>query len=129
MSEPRWIAKQAVFLLHAESLAEHGGAEGIRDEGALESALVKPINQYTYAGTSDMSVLAAAYAAGLSRNHPFLDGNIRAAFITICLVLALNWLRLVATQVDAARVMLALAAGQLSEAELAEWVQSHLEPR
>ena len=129
MTEPRWIAKQAVLLLHAESLAEHGGSEGIRDKGALESALAKPLNQYAYAGTSDLSVLAAAYAAGVNQNHPFVDGNKRAAFIVMGLFLALNGLRLVATQVDAARVMLALAAGQMSEAELAEWVRSHLEPR
>jgi len=129
MTEPRWIAKQAVLLLHAESLAEHGGSEGVRDEGALESALAKPLNQYAYAVTSDLSLLAAAYAAGLNQNHPFIDGNKRAAFVVMGLFLALNGLRLVATQVDAARVMLGLAAGQVSEAELAEWVRAHLEPR
>lgn len=129
MSEPRWIAKQAVLLLHAESLAEHGGSEGIRDEGALESALARPLNHYTYAGTSDLSALAAAYAAGISQNHPFVDGNKRAAFIAMGLFLPLNGLRLMATQVDATRVMLAVAAGHLPEGELAEWVRSHVRPR
>lgn len=75
MTEPRWLAKRALLLLHGESLAEHGGALGIRDEGLLDSALGRPINQYAYGGISDIVQLAAAYAFGIARNHPFLDGN------------------------------------------------------
>src|SRR5579871_355888 len=101
MSEPRWIAKQALVLLHATALAEHGGAEGMRDEGALESALARPLNRFVYGEAADISMLAAAYAAGICQNHPFVDGNKRAAFIAIGLFLALNGLRLVASQVDA----------------------------
>lgn len=129
MSAPRWIAKQAILLLHAESLAEHGGAEGVRDEGALESALARPLNRESYGDASDLCGLAAAYAFGISRNHPFVDGNKRVAFIAMGLFLALNGVRLTATQVDATQVMRALAAGQLSEAELAEWVSAHVQPR
>jgi death on curing protein len=129
MSEPRWIAKQALVLLHAEALAEHGGGEGIRDEAALESALARPLNQHAYGGTTDISALAAAYAAGISQNHPFVDGNKRAAFIAMGLFLAMNGLRLVADQVDATRVMLAVAAGQIGEDELAAWVRQHIRPR
>ena len=106
-----------------------GGREGTRDEGALASALAGPLKQYAYAGASDLSILAAAYAAGLNQNHPFVDGNKRAAFIVVGLFLALDGVRLVATQVDAARVVFALAAGQLSETELADWLRSHVDPR
>ena len=129
MSEPRWVAKQVVLLLHAESLAEHGGSEGIRDEGALELALARPLNHYTYGGTADLGALAAAYAVGVSQNHPFIDGNKRAAFIAMGLFLALNGLRLVAPQIEAARVMFALAAGELAETDLADWVRTHVQPR
>jgi death-on-curing protein len=129
MSEPRWIAKSALVLLHAEALAQHGGAEGIPDDAALESALGRPLNHFAYAGTSDLSALAAAYAVGISRNHPFVDGNKRAAFIALGLFLAMNGLRLVADQVAATRVMLAVAAGGFAEDELTAWVREHSRPR
>ena len=129
MSEPRWIAKLALVLLHAEALAEHSGAEGIRDEAALESALARPLNRLVYGETSDISALAAAYAIGISQNHPFVDGNKRAAFIAIGLFLALNGLRLAASQVDATRIMFGVAAGRLGEEELAAWVRQHAQPR
>jgi death on curing protein len=117
------------MLLHAEALAEHGGAEGVRDEAALDSALARPLNRFAYGETAEICILAAAYAAGINQNHPFVDGNKRAAFIAMGLFLALNGLRLVAGQVDATRVMLAVAAGQLTEDELAAWVRQHSEPR
>ncbi len=129
MTEPRWVAKQAIVLLHAEALAEHGGAEGIRDEAALESALARPLNRFAYGETTDISTLAAVYAVGISGNHPFVDGNKRTAFIAMGLFLALNGVRLSADQVDATRVMLAVAAGQLGEDELAEWVHRQSRPR
>jgi death on curing protein len=129
MSEPRWLTKQALVLLHAEALAEHGGAEGIRDEAALESALARPLNQFAYAGTTDISALAAAYATGVSQNHPFIDGNKRAAFIALGLFLAMNGWRLVADQVEATRVVLAVAAGEFGEEELAAWTRRHIRPR
>jgi death on curing protein len=129
MSEPRWVTKAALVLLHAEALAEHGGPEGIRDEAALESALARPLNLFAYGGTADISALAAAYAAGVNQNHPFVDGNKRAAFIAMGLFLALNGLRLIADQVEATRVVLAFAAGEIGEQNLADWIRQRVQPR
>ena len=124
----RWIDKQALLLLHGESLAEHGGAAGMRDSGLLDSALARAPNLAAY-GEPDVAALAATYGFGIARNHPFVDGNNRAAFLAVGLFLALNGYRLVATQADATVVMLALAAGELDEAEFAGWLHAHLEPR
>lgn len=120
-SVARWVDKRALLLLHGESLAEHGGLPGLRDEGLLESALARPL--------IDIAGLAAAYGAGLAQNHPFIDGNKRAAFLAIGLFLALNGYRLAATQLDATRTMLALAAGEIDEAALADWLRQHMAPR
>jgi death-on-curing protein len=122
MTEPRWIEKRALLLLNEESLAEFGGARGLRDEGLLEAALARPRNVYAYQPDSTIPVLAASYAYGLAKNHPFVDGNKRAAFLTIGLFLAMNGYRLKADQVDAIRTMLALASGDLSEERLAAWI-------
>src|SRR5262245_36575414 len=99
--EPRWISRKALLLLHAESLAEFGGARGLRDEGLLESALARPRNVYAYKTGCTIPDLAACYAFGLAQNHPFVDGNKRAAFLSIGLFLAINGYRLQADQVDA----------------------------
>lgn len=124
----RWIDKQALLLLHGESLAEHGGAAGMRDEGLLDSALARAQNLAAY-GDPDVADLAAAYGSGISQNHPFVDGNKRAAFLSVGLFLALNGYRLVATQAEATVAMLALAAGELDEAQFAGWLRRHAEPR
>jgi len=124
----RWIDKQALLLLHGESLAEHGGAAGMRDEGLLDSALARAQNLAAF-GDPDVADLAAAYGSGISQNHPFVDGNKRAAFLSVGLFLALNGYRLVATQAEATVAMLALAAGELDEAEFAGWLRRHAEPR
>ena len=125
----RWINPQALRLLHDESLAEHGGASGLRDEGLLESALARPLNLAAY-GEPDHADLAAAYGAGLTQNHPFVDGNKRAAFLAVGLFLAVNGYRLVTTQADATLTMLALAAaGELDEAAFAAWIRAHAQPR
>ena len=124
----RWIDRRAIELLHDESIAEHGGAGGLRDEGLLESALARPLNLVAY-GDPDAAALAAAYATGLARNHPFVDGNKRAAFLAAGMFLALNGWRLVATQADATLTMLAVASGTLDEAAFAAWLRSHLQPR
>lgn len=128
MSSWRWVDRKALLLLHDESLAEHGGASGIRDEGLLDSALGRPVNLALYE-TPDAAALAASYALGLSRNHPFLDGTKRAAFLAVGLLLARNGFRLRATQADATLTMLGLAAGDMSEAAYAEWLRSHIAPR
>jgi len=124
----RWIDKQALLLLHGESLAEHGGAAGMRDEGLLDSALARAQNLAAY-GDPDIADLAAAYGSGISQNHPFVDGNKRAAFLSVGLFLALNGYRLVVTQAEATIAMLSLAAGELDEAEFAGWLRRHAEPR
>ena len=124
----RWIDKQALLLLHGESLAEHGGAAGMRDEGLLDSALARAQNLEAY-GEPDVASLAAAYGSGISQNHPFVDGNKRAAFLSVGLFLALNGHRLDATQVEATVTILSLAAGELDEAAFAAWLRAHLATR
>ena len=121
-AEPRWIAQKALLLLHEESLAEFGGARGLRDEGLLESALARPQNAYAYKPDSTIAELAASYAFGLAKNHAFVDGNKRAAFLSIGLFLAINGYRLQADQVDAVQTMLAVASGNLNEEGLAAWI-------
>ena len=120
----RWVHKTALILLHDESLAEHGGAAGMRDEGLFESALARPENLAAYE-TPDFAALAAAYGVGLAKNHPFVDGNKRAAFLAVGLFLALNGHRLYATQIEATTAMLAVAAGQMSESDFAEWIRQN----
>jgi death-on-curing protein len=120
----RWIDRRALLLLHDESIAEHGGASGIRDEGLLDSALARPLNLVAY-GEPDWAELAASYGVGLAKNHPFVDGNKRAAFLAVGLFLALNGRRLVATQAEATMSMLAVAAGSLDEPAFAGWLRSH----
>ena len=120
----RWIEKRALLLLHNETLAEHGGAAGIRDEGLLDSALARPLNLVAY-GEPDYADLAASYGFGLAKNHAFVDGNKRAAFLAVGLFLALNGYRLMATQADATLTMLAVAAGEMEESAFADWLRVH----
>ncbi len=124
----RWVDRRALLLLHADSLAEHGGAAGLRDEGLLDSALARPLNLAAY-GEPDFAALAASYGVGLAKNHAFVDGNKRAAFLAVGLFLALNGQRLVASQVEATTTMLALAEGSLDEAGFADWIRRHTRPR
>jgi death-on-curing protein len=117
-----WIERAIVLAIHNEQLAEHGGLTGIRDEGLLESALARPLNLAAY-HTPDCADLAAAYGYGIARNHPFMDGNKRTAFVVIELFLAMNGYELVAEDVDCVLTMFALAAGELDEPALAAWVR------
>ncbi len=122
----RWVSKSALLLLHGESVAEHGGAAGLRDEGLLGSALARPRNLLAYAPADqppDVAALAAAYCLGLSQNHPFVDGNKRAAFLATGLFLALNGYRLQSSQADATSAILAVAAGEMSESDFAAWLR------
>lgn len=124
----RWVSKQALVLLHGESLATHGGREGMRDEGLLDSALMRPQNILAYAAADnppDTAALAASYGVGLAKNHPFVDGNKRAAFLAVGLFLYLNGFRLQATQTDATLTMLAVAAGDITEEAFAAWLREH----
>ncbi len=124
----RWVDRRALVLLHEDSLAEHGGAAGLRDEGLLESALARPVNLSAY-GQPDVAALAACYGVGLAKNRAFVDGNKRAAFLAMGLFLGLNGHRLVAGQADATLTMLAVAAGTLDEAALADWLRRNFLPR
>ena len=123
----RWITKSALMLLHGESLVLHGGAPGMRDEGLLDSALARPENLAAY-GQPDVFDCAAAYAFGLAKNHPFIDGNKRAAFLGAGMFLRLNGFRLTATQHEATLTMLALAASDITEAAYADWLRNHTTP-
>ncbi|MDY0329256.1 MAG: type II toxin-antitoxin system death-on-curing family toxin [Thiomonas sp.] len=124
----RFIDRRALLLLHDESLAEHGGAPGLRDEGLLESALARPLHLVAY-GEPDLAALAAAYGVGLAKNHAFVDGNKRAAFLAVGLFLALNGQRLAATQAEATLTMLSVASGDMPEDDFAVWIRAHLLPR
>lgn len=123
-----WIPKATVFGAHAKSIAGYGGADGVRDEGLLESALARPLNLAAY-GEPDVFALAAAYAFGLVRNHPFVDGNKRTAFLICALFLDLNGYRLAATEAEATATMLAFAAGEVSEADFAAWLEANSRAR
>lgn len=112
------------MLLHGESLAVHGGAPGRRDEGLLDSALARPQQLLAY-GEPDFAALAAAYAYGIARNHPFVDGNKRAALLAAGMFLMLNGHRLQASQADVVLTIRALAAGNLEESTLASWIREH----
>lgn len=119
-----WIDKQALLLLHGESLAIHGGLSGLRDEGLLDSALARPLNLAAYE-MPDLFDLAASYGIGAAKNHPFNDGNKRAAFLAVGLFLALNGYRLRVGQIEATQTMLAVAAGELDEPALAAWLRGN----
>ncbi|MCZ2405132.1 MAG: type II toxin-antitoxin system death-on-curing family toxin [Burkholderiales bacterium] len=124
----RWVSKQALLLLHAESLAEHGGGTGMRDEGLLDSALVRPLNLAAY-GEPDFAALAASYGVGVAKNHPFVDGNKRAALLATGLFLHINGYRLTASQADTTLTVLSVAAGDLTEDAFAAWLRQHAQPR
>jgi death on curing protein len=119
-----WIDPNVVLAIHDEQLAEHGGAMGIRDAGLLESVLGRPQNLAAY-DEPDHADLAGAYAYGIARNHPFVDGNKRTAFVSAELFLALNGCDLMAQDTDCVLTMLALAAGELDEAAFAAWIRRH----
>ena len=126
MTEPIWLSPELVIAIHDEQLAEFGGASGLRDAGALESALAQPLNRYHY-GNTDLASLAAAYGFGLSRNHAFVDGNKRTAFLAIVTFLGLNEVDFVVAEPEAVVVMLALAAGEIDEAGLTQWIADKLQ--
>ena len=121
-----WPLESVVLAIHDAQLAEHGGISGIRDEGLLASALARPRNVEAYGEGVDAASLAAAYAFGISRNHPFLDGNNRTAFVVMELFLTLNGWRLDADDATCVSVMLEVAAGKCSEEKLAEWLREHI---
>lgn len=129
MNKPwRWLSADVLLAVHEEQLAEHGGAAGVRDLGLFESALARPQNVAAY-GNPDAADLAASYGVGLAKNHPFIDGNKRTAFVAVELFLALNGHDLMADDADCVLTMLAVAAGSLDEPGFAAWLRTHSRPR
>jgi death on curing protein len=122
-----WLSRDTVLAIHEEQLAEHGGAMGIRDDGLLESALARPLNRAGY-GNPDTAELAALYALGIARNHPFIDGNKRTAYVAMEAFLALNGLRFLATDADAVIKTLEMAAGDMTDEQFTDWVRANAAP-
>jgi len=127
-TEPTWLDRPIVEALHADQILEHGGSLGIRDEGLLESALARPQQKWHYEPGTDLATLAAAYAFGIAKNHPFIDGNKRAALVAAYTFLAINDLDLEAPEPEALTAILGTADGSLSEEDLGSWIRSHLIP-
>ncbi|MEM8696339.1 MAG: type II toxin-antitoxin system death-on-curing family toxin [Pseudomonadota bacterium] len=121
----KWVSDTAAIAIHAEQLVEHGGGDGIRDAGALESALARPRNLARY-DEPDAARLAAAHAYGIARNHPFVDGNKRTAAVVSATFLLINGYELNATDAELVVAFIALAAGELSEEELAGWFRERI---
>jgi death on curing protein len=126
--EPKWLIRTVVDAVHTDQLREHGGLLGLRDENALESALARPRQQCHYDRHADLASLAVAYGFGLTRNHPYGDGNKRVALIAMLTFLAINNLEFEAEDDDVLITMITLADGRLSETALAEWLRSRLRP-
>jgi death-on-curing protein len=127
MTEPVWIDRRALLYLHSASLAMFGGEAGVRDTGLLESALARPRNRFHYDEGADLAALAASYGFGLAKNHPFVDGNKRAAFHAIGLFLAIDKCEFRAGQVESIQNLMALASGELNEEELGAWIRRNSE--
>jgi death-on-curing protein len=126
--EPPWLRRQWVDALHFQQLKRFGGLYGIRDEGAIESALARARNQWEYAEERDVAALAAAYGFGLTRSHGYSDGNKRVGFVAMAVFLELNGLELDAPEPEVVRMMIGVAAGEVAEPELADWLRRHLLP-
>ncbi|MCP4285362.1 MAG: type II toxin-antitoxin system death-on-curing family toxin [Gammaproteobacteria bacterium] len=127
MSEPTWVRQDIAIAIHERVLADHGGESGIRDSRLLESALARPKQIHAY-GDPDLATLAAAYTAGIIRNHPFLDGNKRVGFMAAYLFLACNGVTLTATEVSAFRAVLDLTAGDMTEEQFSQWLRDNTKP-
>lgn len=125
MSEPIWLDAAAVRSAHDEVIALTGGPSGVRDEGLLLSALQRPINSFLYEGQNDIAVLSATYAIAIAKNHPFVDGNKRAAFLGMAVFLLRNGRRLTASQTSATAAMLAVAAGETDVERLTLWIRDN----
>jgi death-on-curing protein len=128
MKEPIWVLPSVVSAMHEMMLAKHGGSGGVRDQGLLESALARPQQIFHY-GEPDLAELGAAYMAGIVRNHPFIDGNKRTGFMTGYVFLTRNGLDLEAPEADATQMVLALAAGELTESQFAAWLRDNVKRR
>ncbi|MDJ0871982.1 MAG: type II toxin-antitoxin system death-on-curing family toxin [Gammaproteobacteria bacterium] len=126
MTKPVWIRKDVTIAIHERVLADHGGESGIRDRGLLESALARPQQIHSY-DDPDLATLAAAYATGIIRNHPFIDGNKRVGFMVAYVFLSRNGVNLTATEVSATQAVMDLAAGQMTEEQFCQWLRDNTE--
>jgi death-on-curing protein len=128
VNEPVWLKRAWVDALHFRQLQRFGGRYGVRDEGAIESAIARPRHQWEYAEDKDIASLAAAYGYGLARNHGYIDGNKRVGFVAMAVFLELNGWTVVAPESEVVQTMLAVAAGELSETDLAVWLRTRIKP-
>jgi death-on-curing protein len=124
--EPYWLTRVVLDAIHIDQIREHGGLPGVRDENVLESALARPQQKWHYGAAVDVPMLAAAYAFGLVKNHPYRDGNKRVGFLAMVTFLGINGHELLATDAEVVAEILALADGRVSEDELADWIRQHL---
>lgn len=123
-TEPKWVTYEQIIAIHARQLRRFGGAAGLRDEGMLRSALERPVNKWQYE-QADLPALAAAYAFGLAKNHAFVDGNKRAAFMALITFLRKNEIEFAPQPAHATAIILALAAGEVSEESLTRWIKDN----
>lgn len=124
MDEPFWLTREIIIAIHDEQLAIHGGASGLRDEGMLASALDRPRNKWAYE-QAELPELAAAYAFGMARNHPFVDGNKRTSLLALYTFLGVNSIDFIVPEAEAATIILGLAAGEVSEQSLTRWISDN----
>lgn len=129
MTSYHWIDPKVLRMLHDESLVQHGGRSGLRDQGLLESALARPETLAHYNSEVDLASLAACYSYGLIKNHAFVDGNKRAAFLSVGLFLGINGYQLTAPPIDAIQAVIGLAAGEISEESFAQWIRTNIAKR
>jgi death-on-curing protein len=127
--EPRWLSRLVIDAIHSDQLREHGGLPGVREENVLESALARPRQKWHYASATDVPALAAAYAFGLVRTHPYRDGSKRMGFLAMATFLGINGHALEAGDAEVVTQFVALAAGRVSEDELADWIRDHSRTR
>lgn len=127
-TEPKWLGVESVLVMHEEQLAEHGGASGIRDLALLDSALARPRNAWSY-GQDDLIALGALHAAGIMRNHPFVDGNKRTGFLAAYAFLYVNGIEIVADEAEVIVQCLSLASSEIDEGEFAAWLRDNVQPR
>jgi len=128
-TEPRWISQTIVQAIHADQIRQHGGGRGLRDRGLLESALQRAPNHWHYDKTADLCVFAAVYGVGLAKNHAFVDGNKRVAFMAMYVFLGLNKLQVIASEPEVVTLMLGVADGTIDEEQLTEWLREHTKSR
>ncbi len=126
LGTPRWLGRLVLDAIHQDLIATHGGLPGVRDDGLVESALARPRQAFSYGSAPDVAALAASYGYGIARNHPYHDGNKRIAFVAMAVFAELNGFELEAAEADVVDVMLRLAADELDEDQLADWLRAHL---